>query len=62
MSKHDYGPYDMVMIMNTTLDGELIEEGWAKILKCTDISHRYIVEFTEEPGEKYERFAQKENI
>ena len=53
---------DRVEILNTTLSGRQIPEGIATILETSPTEGYYAVEFDEEPGVTYWRFAQKENL
>lgn len=47
---------DSVQIMNTTMGGKVIVEGFGKILRATSVDDRYVVRF--ENGDEVERFVE----
>lgn len=56
---HPLIPGDLVKVYNTTLGGELILEGEARVISQLDTDHYYAVKFKN--GEKADRFCQPEN-
>ena len=56
MEQHSYKVGDRVEVMNSTLGGKIISEGFATVRRLLKDKDRYLVQFDDE-AEKFERYV-----